>query len=315
MDLANKPDTNEYVLFSEPTRVHGVYISEFDFERQKLSYNPILSLVGDLIKSRMQICSLHKDIKQAFADFDDYTNQCAEFEIELSQQTREGRNKIFDSFVYDDAVSQDIVEELDEQIEGIFNLCEDFKKESLEKLRECLQKNLPEFPETTINSLFATSDVYDILGFFESDEEFLSLANEKEKNFHNMSSMQAYTCLAKAVAVKVVSPVLTGDERKKAIKKNLDQIKPCLKGIGTALKEFESENTFEITSEQAEIIANLTKAKSAIEALMETNNKRLIAEKIRSKGIDNKAKEPAASRPETGMDEPLNASRIMHRGK
>lgn len=268
-----KPETTKYVLFTE---WRDYNLNEQEFEKAKLACDPILHIIEGRLQTKHKLKFALRQLDQSFSEFDKSLKDMDACKIEHEKNLSARKGSLYEQYIQNEHLVNNTIESIDQQIQELITKSAELTIELKSKLRQCLKKQLPEFPESTINSIFNCNDVYEVLDFFESDDEFAKLAKTKVENTDKIDSELAYEFLAKAIAIKTVGPMHSGDARTKQIKANLKAIKSCINAAKTELASFIEENDFKITKEQAQIIGQLSEQKASVDKLITNSQKREI---------------------------------------
>lgn len=300
-------DSTEFLLY------RGKCKSEIEYENFKLSFKNI-GLLATYTRTSV-ICELQQNVKclnEGFEEFENNIELLNTYSIDYNPEIKRQKNEIQNSFYNHENTIKENVEYLKDSIASVIEAADETEQELKDMLRQCLEENLEECEASMLDALFVCNDVNEIKDLFQSKDEFYRLIKEKPKAFNKLDPMIAYSTIAKAAAVKVVSPMLAEKERERKIKDNLSKVKPCIKAVETKIKGFMSQNTAD-TSAFVELIQDLKDKNHDLAELVDVNMKREIANKLKESSINESAKAPARKLNKPGLDEPITASLIMPR--
>lgn len=261
-----KSDTTNFWLFSEWSRMlNQANMLESEHEKMKFSLNPTLALTEERMKIKHSISRELQKLEDNFAKVNDEITLIKKFKIELDTNIIEELNNLYKSFYSEENLAKQLIEHLDADINSITDSAEKMTEEIKEKLKNCINKNLPRSNDQNIDMLFKAEDAYEIIAFFNNEQEFIKQANIK---INQPNTQQAYELLAKACAIKSVDELLTDKIREKEVKKHLQSIMPCIKECNQFVESFISNNTYEITNVEKEILQQLTNKNQILNSII-----------------------------------------------
>ena len=284
----NKSETTEYLLYSELARLNGKQMSEAAYDNAKTSLNPILDISAPLLKALHQIKTSTHLAETELEETNKLLSELEEHEIKLEPNTKTKLSTAKGNFVSMQSLSENTANSIIAELLKLNEKSEQITKEVKKNLFECLKKNLKELPESTVKPIFNADDANTIITFFESLQEFNEATKIKLKS-QKISAIDAYEILAKTVARKVVSPMLSEKEREAAFKENIKLTKPCLDSCQNSVKSFAKDNTTVMTNEHINLVTNMNNITEEVKNIVSKEQKRELENKKKSQNNTDKA--------------------------
>lgn len=298
-----KPNSTEFMLYSL-----GSDEENYIFEKHQI--NPFYHVTTKRFIYKYNLSKELFKINRNLTYVDKCWSYMKENELEFELENENKKNIIYEELISLEQQAKNSINKVSKEIEQLKKESSEIEKQIKDQLRKCLDKNLLTSPEAILNSLFTSKNIHDILSAFEKEDEFFKYAKEKEKEVNLRNPNDPIRYLAKASAIKTVSPLISLKEREKNIKTNLTKIKGCISDAESTLREFIQKNEFETNAEENALLQRLQNINKEISSYITVNCKRKISEHKFSQKIEDRAKEKSVIKESSDENAPLCASLI-----